>query len=112
MKTREYINGRWVVVDEPFRRYDTSAESSLDYISLLARNKRYQPVLAAPDLGTAIEAMGKSGYATDPQYAAKLRAMVPKTPGQQQFYAARADLLTAQQLGHPYAAAELGALLG
>jgi hypothetical protein len=106
MKTREFINGQWVTVDDQFRSYTDPAQSSADYLALLNR-PRYAGVLQAPDLAGAIDAVGASGYATDPDYTAKLNAMAPKTPDQQAFYEARKAELAAA--GADPVRAELGA---
>jgi hypothetical protein len=50
----------------------------------LKTNSRYQPVLSAQGLDAQIDAMGRSGYATDPQYAAKLRQIAQGIPAGQQ----------------------------
>jgi hypothetical protein len=80
MPTKEVINGQWVTRNEPFRTYTDASESARDYLALLNRNKRYSPVLTAGSLDDAITAMGKSGYATDPGYAAKLRSIKADNP--------------------------------
>jgi flagellar protein FlgJ len=49
-----------------------------DYVKFLQENPRYAAVLAAKTLEEQIAAMGKSGYATDPNYAAKLLAIAQK----------------------------------
>lgn len=60
---------------ESFRTYSDAGESARDYAQFLKSNSRYAPVLGAQGLDAQIDAMGKSGYATDPNYAAKLRAI-------------------------------------
>lgn len=50
-----------------------SAKASFDaYGNLMSTNPRYAGVLAAPDTASQLAALGKSGYATDPQYGSKL----------------------------------------
>lgn len=93
--TKEFINGQWVTVDDQFRAYGSPSESSADYWRLISTAPRYQGVTQAPDLESAIEAMGGSGYATDPDYARKLRAFAPKTDSQQQYIAQREQELLA-----------------
>jgi flagellum-specific peptidoglycan hydrolase FlgJ len=46
-----------------------------DYGSFLQQNKRYKPMLQATTLQEQVEALGKSGYATDPEYADKVMAI-------------------------------------
>ena len=59
-------------------------ESAADYIKFLQENKRYKDVLAAKSAEEAIAAQGRTGYATDPDYAKKLAAInargQPTTP--------------------------------
>jgi len=50
-------------------------ESAADYIRLLTSNSRYKDVVAAKTASEAIAAQGKSGYATDPDYAKKLSSI-------------------------------------
>ena len=39
-------------------------------------NKRYQPLLQADTLEDQLEAIGASGYATDPRYKQKLKDII------------------------------------
>jgi flagellum-specific peptidoglycan hydrolase FlgJ len=39
------------------------------------KNKRYKPMLEAATLREQVEALGKSGYATDPKHAKKIMAI-------------------------------------
>jgi hypothetical protein len=71
-QTQEFIGGKMVTVNDRFRGYGSAQESAADYIRFLKENPRYAGVLGAGNLGEAIAAQGRSGYATDPQYAAKL----------------------------------------
>lgn len=107
MKTREFIGGRWVVVDDQFRQYSDPSRSSQDYLAFLKNNPRYKNVLASPDLPSAILAMEKSGYATDPAYGAKLANLTARTDTQQAFLNARRNEL--MQAGAAPHLAELGA---
>ncbi len=63
-RTREVIDGKDQYRQEPFRAYNKSDESDRDFVHLMTKNKRYQPVIDAPDLPSAIAAQGKSGYST------------------------------------------------
>ncbi len=55
-----------------FRQYGSMQESASDYIKFLQTNSRYKGVLEAGSVEDAIAAQGKTGYATDPDYAKKL----------------------------------------
>jgi hypothetical protein len=71
-QTQEFIGGKMVTVNDRFRGYGSAQESAADYIKFLRENPRYAGVLGAGNLSEAIAAQGRSGYATDPQYASKL----------------------------------------
>jgi flagellar protein FlgJ len=73
MPTTEVINGQPVRVNDSFRAYAGMGESAADYAAFLKANPRYRGVLGAQGLDAQIEAMAGSGYATDPNYGAKLR---------------------------------------
>ena len=70
--TQEFENGRMVTKNQNFRAYDKLEDSAKDYIKFLQENKRYKDVLGSNNLSDAIAAQGKTGYATDPNYANKL----------------------------------------
>lgn len=70
--TKEYVDGKWITVEAPFRAYNDFSQSVEDYARLLAFSSRYKPVLAAEDYKQAAFAVWQSGYATDPNYPQKL----------------------------------------
>lgn len=75
MPTREFLNGKWVALDRPFRAYGGADESMRDYARLLLSKPRYAAAVAAArrgDVAGTFDALGKSGYATDPNYGGKL----------------------------------------
>jgi len=64
-------------VDQDFRVYESWDDSFLDYADLMIGRSRYAETLDLMKKGRlleAIEALGRSGYATDPEYARKLLA--------------------------------------
>lgn len=74
--TTEYIDGKPVKVNEPFRQYQSISESFQDYVSLIKNNQRYQNAILnsnSPDKYMA--ALQQAGYATDPSYANKVMAI-------------------------------------
>ncbi|NKX42100.1 hypothetical protein HGG71_11580 [Rhodobacteraceae bacterium R_SAG2] len=81
LATNEVINGKTVRINDSFRGYGDMGQSAEGYADFLLRNPRYKPVMAANGLDAQIAAMGASGYATDPQYASKLRSIASKIPG-------------------------------
>lgn len=71
--TLEYEKGLPVKRYEPFRKYDSFAESFSDYVSLLQNFSRYKSALDNSDDPKAyIHALQEAGYATDPNYAKKV----------------------------------------
>lgn len=73
--TTEFVNGQPVTINDSFRGYGSMGESAADYARFLRENPRYSEMLAAPDLQSQIAALGASGYATDPNYAASVSAI-------------------------------------
>lgn len=75
--TTEYVNGRPHARVEKFRSYDSHADAFKDYARMLSNNPRYEKVLAhGGDAATFAHGLQRAGYATDPQYAAKLSRII------------------------------------
>lgn len=75
--TTEYINGKPHSRVEKFRAYDSHADAFKDYARMLSNNPRYEKVLAhGGDASTFAHGLQRAGYATDPQYAAKLSRII------------------------------------
>jgi flagellar protein FlgJ len=75
--TTEYVNGVAQTSVEKFRAYDSYADSFKDYAKLITGNKRYEKVLAsAGDASSFAQGLQRAGYATDPNYAAKLTRII------------------------------------
>jgi flagellar protein FlgJ len=75
--TTEYVNGVAQTRIEKFRAYDSYADSFKDYAKLITGNKRYEKVLAsAGDASSFAQGLQRAGYATDPNYAAKLTRII------------------------------------
>ena len=75
--TTEYINGKPHKKVEKFRAYDSYADAFKDYAKMLSNNPRYEKVLAhGGDASTFAHGLQRAGYATDPQYAAKLSHII------------------------------------
>ncbi|PZO13048.1 MAG: flagellar assembly peptidoglycan hydrolase FlgJ [Burkholderiales bacterium] len=78
--TTEYIDGEPRKVTAKFRAYDSYADSFRDYASLIGNSPRYDKVM--DQLGSVqgfASGLQKAGYATDPQYAAKLSRAINTT---------------------------------
>ena len=80
MATNEVINGQTVRINDSFRGYGDMGESALGYASFLKENPRYRDMLSAPDLDSQVAALGRSGYATDPNYAASVGSIARSIP--------------------------------
>lgn len=75
--TTEYINGTPQLRREKFRAYDSYTEAFRDYGRLLSKNPRYENVIAnAQDASSFARGLQRAGYATDPNYAAKLTRII------------------------------------
>ena len=77
--TSEFTNGRMQRVDASFRAYDSPEESVSDYVRLLKGNARYASALGTgSDANAFAQGLAKGGYATDPDYVAKLTAVAAR----------------------------------
>lgn len=74
--TTEVIAGVAQQRVERFRAYGSYAEAFQDYADLLTRNPRYAAVLGAQHPAGFARGLQAAGYATDPQYAAKLERLI------------------------------------
>lgn len=70
--TTEYEDGVPRKMMQPFRAYDSYAESFADYARLISKNERYSEVVTASTPQEAARNIQRAGYATDPRYADKL----------------------------------------
>lgn len=77
--TTEYTQGVPEKVVARFRAYDSDAEAFRDYAALLQNNPRYEQVIAnGQSVSGFAQGIQKSGYATDPAYAAKLTSVIQR----------------------------------
>lgn len=78
--TQEYINGKFVTVAATFRKYDSWEESIRDHALFFSENNwrqsHYQNVIGEEDYKKACLALQAAGYATDPNYGAKLISLI------------------------------------
>ncbi|MBE0440281.1 MAG: flagellar assembly peptidoglycan hydrolase FlgJ [Gammaproteobacteria bacterium] len=75
--TVEYHNGVAIRQQAQFRSYDSYQQSFDDYVNFLQTQPRYQNALKQTDNPEQfIEALHKSGYATDPDYADKIKRIM------------------------------------
>jgi peptidoglycan hydrolase FlgJ len=75
--TVEFDNGVATQRRSAFRAYGSIEESVSDFANLLKNSPRYHDAIAAGGSAQAyIERIGKSGYASDPEYANKLNQIL------------------------------------
>lgn len=73
----EYHNGQPIQEQSRFRSYADYQQSFDDYVAFLQSNPRYQTALQnAGNPERFVEQLHKAGYATDPQYASKLKRIM------------------------------------
>ncbi len=75
LTTHEVINGQRVKINDSFRTFATPQDSVAGYADFIASNKRYRPMREAQGLDAQLQALGASGYATDPNYARSVGAI-------------------------------------
>ncbi len=76
--TTEYVDGVLQRVRGKFRAYGSYQEAFADYAKFLTGNPRYARVLSAGDPAQAAHGLQRAGYATDPQYGAKLVRIIQR----------------------------------
>ncbi len=79
ISTMESVNGQMVPTKASFATFASPA-ASFDGYSKLMSGDRYAGVRSGATLGEQVQALGKSGYATDPNYAAKVGAIAHSIP--------------------------------
>jgi flagellar protein FlgJ len=78
--TTEYVNGAPEKKVAKFRAYDSYEDSMKDYARMITESPRYAQVKQQTSSVTAFaNGLQKAGYATDPQYAAKLSRAINTT---------------------------------
>jgi flagellum-specific peptidoglycan hydrolase FlgJ len=75
--TTEFVNGKKVSIKDSFRSYKNFSEAAEDYGKFLTTQIRYKPAfIHSKNPEKFAEALQKAGYATDPQYAKKLKSII------------------------------------
>lgn len=74
--TTEYVGGVAQARVERFRAYTSYEEAFRDYAALLSGSPRYAGLLGTQEAGRFARGLQAAGYATDPQYAAKLERII------------------------------------
>jgi flagellar protein FlgJ len=79
-QTMEFRDGVMQRERAAFRSYDSLAEGFKDYVAFLQENPRYRQALEAAQDGPAyVRELQAAGYATDPEYAQKINAIMTGT---------------------------------
>lgn len=76
LSTTEYIDGVETKVMAKFRAYPDWLSSLLDHAAFLTKNKRYEPAFACHDGESFAKAVAAAGYATAPNYAEEICAVI------------------------------------
>lgn len=76
MRTHEFINGKNTSVVDRFRAFDSISDSFEQYGKFLASKVRYSKVVNAKNASEAADELQKAKYATDPNYAEKLKSII------------------------------------
>jgi peptidoglycan hydrolase FlgJ len=77
VQTMEFRDGLMQRERASFRSYDSLAQGFEDYVNFLRDNPRYQQALeAAGDGARYVRELQQAGYATDPEYADKINAIL------------------------------------
>jgi hypothetical protein len=80
LSTTEVVNGQPVRIRDSFRSYADPGDSVRGYADFINTNPRYRDFKSAQGLDAQIDALGRSGYATDPQYSAKIASIARGIP--------------------------------
>jgi|OM-RGC.v1.023929158 flagellar rod assembly protein/muramidase FlgJ len=78
MNTKEFIKGHWVVVPALWRKYPSWQSSIDDHAAFLKQTPRYKACFLCTTSPAFARALAQAGYATDPDYANKLIALMSK----------------------------------
>jgi flagellum-specific peptidoglycan hydrolase FlgJ len=78
--THEVIDGKRVKMNDSFRQFASPGDSVAGYADFLLENPRYKPMMSAQGLDAQLQALGASGYATDPNYAQSVGSIARGIP--------------------------------
>jgi flagellum-specific peptidoglycan hydrolase FlgJ len=76
INTREFLHGTWVMVPDLWRKYTDWQTCMDDHAAFLHQNRRYAACFQCTSGDAFARAVAKAGYATDPDYAAKLVSII------------------------------------
>ena len=76
MPTYEEYGGRYVLINDNFRRYPDNNTSVQDHTDFLVQNSRYHNLIGVRDANTATYLIRADGYATASSYTSSLRSVI------------------------------------
>lgn len=76
LNTRKFLHGTWVMVPARWRKYSDWQDCMDDHAAFLHQNRRYADCFACTSGDAFATAVAQAGYATDPDYAAKLTSII------------------------------------
>lgn len=77
--TREFLQGEYVTIQAPFRKYASMTDGFEDHAAFLTGNERYKPAFEHTGDSIAFaRAIQAAGYATDPHYADTIISIINK----------------------------------
>ena len=83
--TREYINGKWITINDSFRGYSSMYDSAIGYAKFILTNRRYRKAVIeyrkTKNAKDFLERIKQAGYATDPNYVAKVSSVFKNSFG-------------------------------
>ena len=78
LNTREFLHGTWVMVPARWRKYADWQTCMDDHAAFLHQNRRYESCFLCATGDAFAKAVAQAGYATDPDYAAKLTSIIDR----------------------------------
>lgn len=80
LTTKEVVNGKTITIKDSFRSFESPKDSVRGYGEFIKANPRYREFSSAKSLEDQVQALGRSGYATDPNYANKIYSIATGLP--------------------------------
>lgn len=78
MKTKEWVNGKYITIDASFKKYPSWYEGIADHSAMFNRLTRYANLRGCKDYKQACINVKKDGYATAPDYTQTLIRTIEK----------------------------------
>lgn len=76
MPTSEFVNGKMVTVQAPFKKYNSFYDSLLDHAVVLSKDRYQVHLKNAKTVNDYAAGIKAGGYATDPNYVSKLLGVI------------------------------------